>query len=379
MLPSSTHRQVLPLPSKLPLSDITAYYLERLIQQRIDRLRLVSDKATPIGDMVSTVRQLEQLALQHQTLSSQGAKHHQSLQQTEAEIFRLLGFNLDNAKPQATILVVDDTPEVLQFFSETLARQGYEVCSAISGTIALNHATQIQPDLILLDIMMPTIDGYEVCERLKADPNTENIPVIFVSAIHEPFDKVKAFNMGGVDYLTKPIQVEELLIRIEHQLTLQRFRKQMMDQNLLFRTEVEQQLQAATVYRQFFDQAVDGLYRISPEGKFVEVNAALATLLGYDDVETLLQVEGMQRLYVSASRWGELLQYLYQYGRVQEFESQVLRPDGSHIWISESVHAVRNEDGIILGLEGIVRDVTQRKEYLERLLQDRWQQEQALQ
>jgi len=85
--------------------------------------------------------------------------------------------------------------------------------------------------VILLDIMMPGLDGYQVCERLKADEKMRDIPVIFMSAIHEPLDKVRAFAVGGVDYLTKPIQNEELLVRIEHQLTLRRLQDQLRSQS----------------------------------------------------------------------------------------------------------------------------------------------------
>ncbi|MBF2027390.1 MAG: EAL domain-containing protein [Oscillatoriales cyanobacterium C42_A2020_001] len=123
-------------------------------------------------------------------------------------------------RPQADILVVDDTPENLRLLSTMLVREGFYVRKALNGAMALTAVEALQPDLILLDIMMPEMDGFEVCERLKANPVTQEIPVIFLSAIDSTFDKVKAFQAGGTDYITKPFQIEEVLARINHQLSL---------------------------------------------------------------------------------------------------------------------------------------------------------------
>ncbi|MBD2091180.1 hybrid sensor histidine kinase/response regulator [Microcoleus sp. FACHB-1515] len=126
------------------------------------------------------------------------------------------------ALTKGNILIVDDTPNNLRLLSSMLTQQGYEVRSAISGAVALMAVRTVHPDLILLDISMPKMGGYEVCEQLKADPQTQDIPVIFLSALSEAIDKVRAFQVGGVDYITKPFQVEEVLARVENQLTLRR-------------------------------------------------------------------------------------------------------------------------------------------------------------
>jgi putative two-component system response regulator len=120
------------------------------------------------------------------------------------------------------ILAVDDTPASLKLLSDLLKVEGYEVLSAISGELALNAATRSQPDLILLDIRMPIMDGYEVCRRLKALPATQHIPVIFVSAASETDEKVFGFKVGAVDYVTKPYQRDELLARVRTHLELNR-------------------------------------------------------------------------------------------------------------------------------------------------------------
>lgn len=132
---------------------------------------------------------------------------------------------------RGNILLVDDTPDNLRLLSTMLTEQGYEVRSVINGAMALMGVQAEPPDLILLDINMPQMNGYEVCQRLKVGDRTREIPVIFISALEDVLDKVKAFAVGGVDYITKPFQVEEVLVRIENQLTICRLRKQLQEQN----------------------------------------------------------------------------------------------------------------------------------------------------
>ncbi len=118
------------------------------------------------------------------------------------------------------ILIVDDKPENLRVLSAMLNEQGYKVRAAISGAVALRAAQSTPPDLVLLDILMPEMDGYEVCRRLKQTEITHDVPVIFLSALDETLDKVKAFQAGGLDYITKPFRLEEVLARIQTQLNL---------------------------------------------------------------------------------------------------------------------------------------------------------------
>jgi len=129
--------------------------------------------------------------------------------------------NARAARP-ASILVVDDTPANLQVLAGMLKDRGYKVRPVPGGQLALTAARRDPPDLILLDINMPEMSGYEVCERLKADAALKGIPVIFISALTEQLDKVRAFATGGVDYLTKPFQMEELHARVETHLKLRR-------------------------------------------------------------------------------------------------------------------------------------------------------------
>jgi two-component system, NtrC family, sensor kinase len=128
--------------------------------------------------------------------------------------------NQTQSQPQMNILVVDDTPDSLRLLVGILSDQGYKVRAAPNGRLALSAAQTMPPDLILLDINMPEMDGYEVCKRFKADDRTSHIPVIFLSAWSDVFDKVKAFAVGGVDYITKPFQIEEAIARIKTHLTI---------------------------------------------------------------------------------------------------------------------------------------------------------------
>ena len=122
---------------------------------------------------------------------------------------------------KGNILIVDDLPENLRFLTEILTNHGYKVRCVTNGAMALRTVRNHPPDVLLLDIKMPDMDGYQVCSTLKADEETSDIPIIFLSALNQVFDKVKAFKVGGVDYISKPFQPEEVLVRLETQVTMQ--------------------------------------------------------------------------------------------------------------------------------------------------------------
>jgi diguanylate cyclase (GGDEF)-like protein len=138
------------------------------------------------------------------------------------------------------ILLVDDTVDNLRVLSASLIKQGYQVRCAKNGAMALIAAKKEPPQLILLDIKMPEMDGYEVCKRLKNDDLTSNIPIIFLSALDDVFDKVKAFTVGGVDYIVKPFQIEEVIARVQHQLALQAARAEICQLNEKLEQKVQQ-------------------------------------------------------------------------------------------------------------------------------------------
>jgi signal transduction histidine kinase len=163
---------------------------------------------------------------------------------------------------KGNILIVDDTPDNLRLLSTMLSEQGYKVRSAINGQMALMGVKASPPDLILLDINMPNMNGYEVCSALKATDATRQIPVIFISALGEVWDKVKAFSVGGVDYITKPFQLEEVLARIETHLTIRNLQKQLTEQNVRLRQEVSDRLQAEQAEREKSQQLEQALQQL---------------------------------------------------------------------------------------------------------------------
>ena len=145
---------------------------------------------------------------------------------------------------KSNILVVDDTHANLRLLTKLLTEHGYIVRPVADGQLALGSAQTAPPDLILLDIRMPGLSGYDVCKQLKEDERTRDIPVIFLSALQEVFDKIKAFSFGGVDYITKPFQAEEVLARIETHLTLRNLQKRLQKKNVQLQQEILERKQA---------------------------------------------------------------------------------------------------------------------------------------
>ena len=170
------------------------------------------------------------------------------------------------------ILVVDDTAENVRLLSTILTREGYQVRKAINGQLALTAVQARLPDLILLDIMMPDMDGYAVCAYLKKMPSTAEVPVIFLSALDDAFDKVKAFKVGGADYMTKPFHFEEVLVRVQHQLALRAAEQKIhllnayLEERVIERT---QQLEIANV--RLLEMALcDSLTQLANRAAFID-------------------------------------------------------------------------------------------------------------
>ncbi|MEG4342708.1 diguanylate cyclase [Microcoleus sp. A003_D6] len=160
---------------------------------------------------------------------------------------------------KGNILLVDDLPENLQLLSDALLKLGYTVRSVTSGRMALKTVKIKQPDLILLDVKMPEMDGYQVCRTLKADADFSHIPVIFISALDDVFDKVTAFASGAIDYITKPFHVEEVVARLENQLTIQR-QQQLLEQENIKRREAEEVLyQSRALLASVLNSSLDGI------------------------------------------------------------------------------------------------------------------------
>jgi len=160
---------------------------------------------------------------------------------------------------RAEILIVDDIPANLNILRQALEPEGYEIIAAASGEVALKIAARTQPDVILLDIIMPKMDGFETCRRLKADPSTADIPVIFITAKDETESLVEGFRVGGVDYITKPFESEEVLVRVQTHLKIHQLTQELLHKN----RELQQEISRRERAEEARNQANEQLSRIS--------------------------------------------------------------------------------------------------------------------
>ena len=385
---SSTQNSAPYISTRRVLSPTVGFYLRKLIRRNFDQLKLDGSGRAVLADgwgdldrlltmhhhhneiaIQSAIEQLEHLTRAHQVLSSQGATFPEELRETERSIFALLGYQLQRQTDRGNILVVDDTPANVRILTDALMHHGYEICSAMSGDRALEIVQDFVPDLILLDVMMPEMDGYTVCQRLKERPETHDIPVMFLSAIDNPNDKLRAFQVGGIDYITKPFHLDEVIARVSQQIDRRNLQKRLEQQNFRLHAEIQNYKQLEERYRSIFDNAIDGMFQSTPEGQFITVNASLARMYGYVSVEELCTSIGDigQQLYVRPERRSEFMETVLRNGEVSDFEAQVYCKNGTTLWISETVRSVKDGQNNLMFYEGTVKDITDRKRNTEIL------------
>ncbi|HAX80076.1 MAG TPA: hybrid sensor histidine kinase/response regulator [Cyanobacteria bacterium UBA11372] len=183
------------------------------------------------------------------------------------------------------ILIVDDNPANLELLSDLLDDAGFEIWVARDGESAIRKAEYAPPDIILLDVMMPGIDGFETCRRLKSNSSTNEIPVIFMTALSDTVDKVKGLNLGAVDYITKPFQNEEVLARVKMHLKLQKLTKTLAAQNLLLQQEIKQRDRAESALQQLNQELEKRV-----EERTKELQQAQVTLIQKEKMSALGQL-----------------------------------------------------------------------------------------
>lgn len=264
------------------------------------------------------------------------------------------------AVKDSTILIVDDTPENVLLLEAVLSEE-YTISSATRGSEALEKARVMLPDLILLDIMMPGIDGYEVCERLKDNPQLREIPVIFLSILETTEVKLKAFKSGGVDYITKPFQVDEVRARVKTHLAIRKLQLRLEAQN-----QVLEQIDAErTRLAMIVETSNDAIFSVSEESVITSWNRGAEEIFGYSAGEiigspiyTIIPAElEHERSFI----WQTILSGEH----IQYFETTRIRKDGRQIYVSITASPLLNADGGLIGNSVIARDVTERRKMEE--------------
>lgn len=227
------------------------------------------------------------------------------------------------------IMVVDDTPANLEVISETLSSAGYRVAAAISGERALKRLHTHPPALILLDIQMPVMDGFEVCQQIKANAATANIPIIFITARSDTQSILHGFEMGAVDYISKPFQEAELLARVRTHLQLCHV-SQLYDVEREKAEQLQQLNQQLSLTQFSVDHSVDGILWFNPDSSIAYANGAICELLGYA-LEELLQLSSTDLNATGHdSEWNDFQQKVREQQRLR-FEAQLLTKEGQEL------------------------------------------------
>ena len=279
---------------------------------------------------------------------------------------------------KGSILAIDDTEASLKVLTDILKEAGYQVRSALSGKLALLSAAHLPPDLVLLDIRMPDMDGFEVCRQLKARAETRDVPVIFISALSDTGEKVRGFKLGAVDYVIKPYQRDELLARVATHISLRRMQLQVNVQNeelRQYRTQLEALVDQRTAELQdsnrklqlmtfTLDQVSEAAYLTDGEGAIFYVNQEACRAHGRSAEElcrmTVLDIDPDFSADKIAAGWKALLTS----GAIT-METRHIRRDGSIYPVEIHANAIRIEDrDFALSL---ARDITERKEAEQRL------------
>ncbi|QLE39421.1 response regulator [Nostoc sp. C052] len=262
--------------------------------------------------------------------------------------------------PKADILVIDDTPENLNLLSAMLTEQGYKVRSVTKGSTGLRGANAVPPDLILLDVNMPEMNGYEVCEHLKANDRTREIPVIFISALGDVLDKVKAFAVGGVDYITKPFQLEEVLARIENHLTIWKLQKQLQAQNERLQQEIWDRAKAEEKFAKVFRSSPNPIAIATvAEARFIDVNPSFLKMSGYCLEEVIGDTAADLNLGKNTVAIAQTIQLLPETGSLYNLEFEFSTKSGELKTILISLELI-DLAGVPCALL-IANDITERK------------------
>ncbi|MDM8521789.1 response regulator [Desulfococcaceae bacterium HSG8] len=277
-------------------------------------------------------------------------------------------------EPSSDILIVDDKPENLRLLSGILKEKGgYTVRILRKGRMVPGSVIKFPPDIILLDIMMPDMDGYEVCRQLKTNEQTCDIPVIFISALDETTDKVKGFNLGGVDYIVKPFQEEEVLARVKMHLNLCHMRKQLEAKNIQLKQEIESRKQIEkklTMTKGFLDNVINTMsnpvFVKDEQHRWLILNDAYCRFMGYDREELIGKSDYDFFSREEADVFWEKDNLVFESGKTHTNEERFTDSSGKNHTILTQKSVMTNETGEKT-LVGIITDITDLKRARECL------------
>ncbi|MEH2129253.1 MAG: PAS domain S-box protein [Nostoc sp.] len=312
------------------------------------------------------------------------------------------------------ILLVDDNLENLHFLSDILQHQGYQVQSVISGQLAINRALASPPDLLLLNILMSKMDGYEVCQNLKNNSKSQEIPIIFFGILDELPEKINVFDLGDIDYITQPFQTKEVLLRVKNQLTIQRLRKQLKEKNSQLQQEIKERQRVAIElnvcnkqiedifkdisvsiskafslevyqsqrllveaalkkseiqYRHLVETSQDMIWSVDIDGLITFVNPAVKQIYGYEPQEMIGRA---WTDFISPTQLAEdqvAFERVLQEKPIFQHETTCIAKDGTLLYLMFNAIALRNEEGLVIGMTGTASNITQRRG-VEKLLQE---------
>ena len=280
---------------------------------------------------------------------------------------------------QGNILIVDDLPDNLRLLRDALSAQGYKVRSATTGAMAIRAAQSPATELILLDIKLPDLDGYEVCKQLKSNEQTKDIPIIFLSALNDTSNKVQGLAVGGVDYISKPFQIEEVLARVEIHLTIQRLRQKLQEKNLRLIKEIEENQRLKDIYFSEKELAQvtlksigDAVITTDAAGNIKYFNPVAESLTGWnvEDAEGL----PLSEVFIIVNETtrepidNPIVQVLERGGIAGlAHHTLLIARDGTEHSIEESAAPIRDPQGQIIGAVIVFHDVTESRSLAKKL------------
>jgi len=275
----------------------------------------------------------------------------------------------DEAILSRDILIVDDEVSNLILLTQLLALEGYQARPAERPQLAIDSALAKPPALILLDVRMPEMDGFEVCKCLKQDERTRDIPIIFISALQDMQDKVRGFEVGGVDFITKPFQEREVLARVRTHMDL---RNMQMNLERMVAKRTAEVIESEQLFRTTFEQAAVGIAHVSPEGRFLRVNRKFCDIVGYSEDEILaLTFQDITHPDDLEADLDFVRQVLNGEIETYSIEKRYYHKDGSIVWINLTVSLLFDREGNPKYFVSVIRDISDRKQAEEALQQSR--------